>query len=135
MTIKQMIRQIYWAEWHEFHIDQQKQVDIMPRLPNLLDWLYEQIDEEAFPYWDSSSEECQEYAQSYGVAYKPGEVFYRDNENELIADTTTAWGWWQNKYEMRQQGMMSYDYRQEIKDGIIHSILGTLNKELQSVAK
>jgi hypothetical protein len=136
MTIQEMVRQTYWAEWHEFHISEQKGTEIIPRLPSLLDWLYEEIQEESFQYWDSSTETCQDYANCYGVSFQPGEVFYVDDANEQIADTMIAYGWWHGNYERRVEGSMCYDYRQEIKDGIIHSILGRLNREreMKSVA-
>ena len=73
MTIKEMTKQTYWAEWHEFHIYEQKKTDIIPRRPDLLEWLYEQITEEHFHYWRSDDEICQELAEDYGVSYEEGE--------------------------------------------------------------
>ena len=137
MTIKQHIKEIYWAEWHEFHICEQKNTEIIPRRNDLLEWLYEEIKEEHIEYWDNSSQQCQEWAEYYGVSYDDGEVVFIDDNNELIADVTTAWQWWESQRDSRMEGMRSYDYRQEVRDGIIHSLLGRLSrdqKQMKSVA-
>ena len=123
-----MTKQTYWAEWHEFHIAEQKDTEIIPRRADLLGRLYEEITEEHFQQWSSTDELCQELAEDYGVAYEEGEYFFLDYDNELIGDVNTAYSWWMTLANCRKEGILSYDYREEVKNGIIHSILGRLNR-------